>query len=81
MDKDKKEMNAVRTVFPDATLLLCHFHVAQAVDDRLSRAGLQKGLRHDIYKSFEDALYAKTEEALRAEQEYLCTLGKKDNKL
>ncbi len=75
VDKDKKEMNAVRTVFPAATLLLCHFHVAQAVDERLSKAGLQRGLRHDIYKSFENALYAKSEEAIRVEQEYLCSLG------
>lgn len=58
-------MNAVQEIFTSAVLRLCLFHVLAAVDKRLSQAKLRRNLREEIYKKFEEAVYATPEEIIR----------------
>ncbi len=69
-------MNAVQEIFTSAVLRLCLFHVLAAVDKRLSQAKLRRNLREEIYKKFEEAVYATSEEILRECEAFLCGLGK-----
>lgn len=69
-------MNAVQEIFTSAVLRLCLFHVLAAVDKRLSQAKLRRNLREEIYKKFEEAVYATPEEIIRDCEVFLCGLGK-----
>lgn len=72
-------MNAVQKIFTSAVLWLCLFHVLAAVDKRLSQAKLRRNLQEEIYKKFEEAVYAtsekKSEKIIRDCEAFLCGLG------
>lgn len=74
-DKDCKEINAVQAAFPEAVHLLCHFHVFNAVDRRLTVANLCQRRKNIVYKAFEKAVYAESEIIIAEAEEFLCSLG------
>ena len=50
IDKDFSEINAVRSVFPEARLNLCHFHISQAVLRHLKKlATSMASTVHDLF--------------------------------
>jgi hypothetical protein len=74
-DKDCAELAGIKTVFPNATSLLCHFHVDCAVDTRLNKAKLETNHQEEIYQSFQRAMHAESEEQIKKEEQYLCNIG------
>lgn len=72
-DKDAKEIGALREVFPDARLVLCWFHIFQAVNRNI--ACVEVNLRHEISDSFRTAVFTHSEDVLLEQKEYLCSLG------
>ena len=77
VDKDCAEMLAIETVFVNARLLICWFHVLQAVERRLKKA---KGvLLYDqirvIYGQFETVLYTTNPEEFALLKQELCSIG------
>lgn len=75
-DKDCKELVAVKSIFPNATSLLCQFHVLTAVSARLGKAKLQIDFEEEIFANFKTALYASHEQKLANQQNYLCAIRK-----
>jgi len=62
-DKDQKEISAIKLLYPNAELLLCHFHCLQAVDRLLLAAKLEVvNIRENFMKLFRSAMYAETED-------------------
>ena len=62
MDKDVKEVNAIKEEYPDADLILCRFHALQTVDRPLVAAKL--GIpdhREHIMSVFGQFLYIEDE--------------------
>ncbi|KAI9562392.1 hypothetical protein GHT06_013357 [Daphnia sinensis] len=59
-DKDCAEIGAAKEIFVNAKHKLCHFHAL--------------GCRHLIYDSFYRAVYAKSQEELEIEEDYLIAL-------
>lgn len=76
-DKDCKELFAVHTIFTNAESLLCIFHVFQAVDRRLDKAGLQHDHRLEVYNKLRDAVYCKDQRQLEDAASELCVIGMK----
>jgi hypothetical protein len=74
-DKDCAELAGIKTVFPNATSLLCQFHVDCAVDTRLNKAKLETNHQEEIYQSFQRAMHAESEEQIKKEEQYLCNIG------
>lgn len=67
-DDADAERNALKCLFSRATLLLCHFHVCQAVWRWLwlSDHKVEKDFRKVVMKSFQNVLYAESEETATA---------------
>ena len=67
-DDSAAERNAIQTVFPDATLLLCAFHILQAFWRFLwdNKTGVKKEARQQLFTLLKSMLYATTEEQLDA---------------
>lgn len=63
-DDCSAERNALRCVFPNSTLLLCTFHICQAMWRWLWQTGnkVVKHNRQDVMKAFQNILYAENEE-------------------
>ena len=63
-DDSEAERNALKCVYPKSSLLLCHFHVCQAVWRWLwlSEHKVDKCDRKIVMKAFQDVLYASDEE-------------------
>jgi len=57
-DKDCAKIAAIKQQFPNATHLLCHFHVLRAVDRHLKSVGLSPCFQQEIYEVFREGLYA-----------------------
>lgn len=74
-DKDCAELAGIKTVFPNATSLLCQFHVDCAVDTRLNKAKLETNHQEEIYQSFQRAMHGESEEQIKKEEQYLCNIG------
>ncbi|KAJ8970404.1 hypothetical protein NQ317_017186 [Molorchus minor] len=68
-DDSEAERNALSAVFPNSTLLLCTFHVCQAIWRWLWNADhkIEKSDRPDIMRKFQLILYSKTEEEFEDE--------------
>ncbi len=77
-DKDCAELAGIKTVFPNATSLLCQFHVDCAVDTRLNKAKLETNHQEEIYQSFQRAMHAESEEQIKKEEQYLCNIGNRE---
>lgn len=78
-DKDCAEMLAVEAVFINAKLLLCHFHVLQAVKRRMDVAKYKARMMQDWYDEimsmFRTAMYTNSEEELDACSVELSRIG------
>ncbi|KFM81580.1 hypothetical protein X975_03649, partial [Stegodyphus mimosarum] len=63
MDGDLKEKNALSSVWPNATYLLCQFHVLKAMCSWLCNVKNEIPAcdRQEIFFRFKDAMYVKTE--------------------
>ncbi len=65
--------------FPQATHILCRFHVIKAIDFRLNQKFEDKGLiescKDDIREHFRNAMYAETPADLEIEKNYLLSQG------
>ncbi|KZR98796.1 Uncharacterized protein APZ42_005624, partial [Daphnia magna] len=73
-DKDCAEIGAAKEIFVNAKHKLCYFHAFRAVDIRLRKANLELNHRKEIYDSFHRAVYAKSQEELELEEDYLVTI-------
>ncbi|KZS05478.1 Uncharacterized protein APZ42_031304, partial [Daphnia magna] len=73
-DKDCAEIGAAKEIFVHAKHMLCHFHAFRAVDIRLRKANLELNHRKENYDSFHRAVYAKSQEELEIEEDYLVAL-------
>ena len=79
MDKDQKEIDAVKEEYPNAHVIICHFHCLQAVDRRLVIAKLESvDLREQVMATFKSALYTTNEVEFLAACVELTNLGKKN---
>ena len=77
-DKDQKEIATIKLLYPDAELLLCHFHCLQAVDRRLLAAKLEVvDIRENFMKLFRSAMYAETEDDFLDAYGHLIQIGKR----
>lgn len=74
-DKDCAELAGIKAVFPNATSLLCQFHVDCAVDTRLNKAKLETNHQEEIYQLFQRAMHGESEEQIKKEEQYLCNIG------
>jgi len=72
-DKDANEIGALREVFPAARLVLCWFHIFQAVNRNI--ASVEVNLRHEISDAFRTAVFTHSEDVLMEQKKYLCSLG------
>lgn len=59
-DNDKREIQAVETVFPNAKHMLCHFHVLCAVSRKLDACKLGYNYHNELYSLFRSVMYANT---------------------
>lgn len=74
-DDKKTERSSLHSVWPDASLLLCHFHILQAVWRWLQKGknAILKADRISLYRSFKDIIYAPTESEAIAKYEEMKT--------
>lgn len=63
LDKDMKEIAAVRKVIPAAEVQLCKFHVIQAVDRFIQKLSKPQGEKNDLKKSFQSLVFSKSKSA------------------
>ncbi|XP_045027121.1 uncharacterized protein LOC116919332 [Daphnia magna] len=84
-DKDCSEIAALEEYFPEATHILCHFHVLKAVDARLNKKvdgkGLTEQCKDKIREHFRKALYAETDAAFEHDKQHLLNQGKGEESL
>ncbi len=74
-DKDCAEIAAFAEIFPEASQLLCQFHVLKAVDSRLVKAKLIHSEKKEIFDYFKKALRAKNLDELSDAAGYLSSIG------
>lgn len=68
-DNSASERLALRTVFPEAKLYLCLFHIIQAVWRFLGKNenAIEKNDRNALYHAFKKLIYSGTEPELNSE--------------
>lgn len=73
-DKGCSEIAPIEQYFPKAEHILCHFHIIKSVGDRLNKKvdgyDLTQQYKDEIRDHFCNALYAETEKALNAENNF-----------
>ncbi|XP_064478277.1 uncharacterized protein LOC135391772 [Ornithodoros turicata] len=75
-DNSAAEKAALHSVWPNATQLLCHFHVAQAEWRWLTSAkNVSPGQRRQLMSTFQKVMYADTAEGLEKAKEELQALS------
>ncbi|XP_049268830.1 uncharacterized protein LOC119381717 [Rhipicephalus sanguineus] len=76
-DNSRPEKDALRSVWPSAQQLLCHFHVLQAEWRWLtsSKSNVLKDDRRRFMAAFQKILYAQDDQELQAAKEALHALG------
>uniref|UniRef100_A0A8W8MAF0 SWIM-type domain-containing protein n=1 Tax=Magallana gigas TaxID=29159 RepID=A0A8W8MAF0_MAGGI len=72
LDKDMKEIAAVRKVIPGAEIQLCKFHVIQAVDRFIQKLSKPQEEKNDLKKSFQSLVFSKSKSAF---ERALCHLA------
>ncbi|XP_065211061.1 uncharacterized protein LOC135839111 [Planococcus citri] len=72
-DNSAAERSALRSVFPGAILLLCIFHILQAVWRYLWKAEnhVEKSDKNNLFNMFKKLLYSKTEADLNAQYKFI----------
>ena len=72
-DDSKAEQNALSSIWPDATLLLCTFHVLQALWgwEWESKNKIDKADRPLLFNLFKELVYAKSSEEFKIKQNQL----------
>ncbi|XP_061196045.1 uncharacterized protein LOC133204337 [Saccostrea echinata] len=63
LDKDMKEIAAVKKVIPGADVQLCKFHVIQAVDRFINKLTIPQETKVDLKKSFQALVFSKSKSA------------------
>ena len=60
LDKDMKEISAVRKVIPGADVQLCKFHVIQAVDRFIHKLAASQETKAELKRTFQSLVFSKT---------------------